>query len=60
MYDWHPQRRGELLMPEGSKPSIQQAVTVTSGSDVLEKLYREGRLKGKALEDAIQCYGESE
>ncbi len=48
-YDWAPGKRGELLMPEGSK-SIQQAVQVTG--DVLEKLYRAGRLTGSALEDA--------
>ena len=51
MYDWAPEREGELLMPEGSK-SIQQGVQITSTGNVLEKLYREGRLKGKALEDA--------
>ena len=50
-YDWEPGRRGELLMPEGSS-SIQQGVQVTSVGDVLEKLYREGRLTGSALEDA--------
>ena len=37
-------------MPEGSK-SIQQGVQVTSAGDVMEKLYREGRLTGRALED---------
>jgi len=51
LYDWAPGRRGELLMPEGSE-SIQQGVQVTSTGGVLEKLYREGRLKGKALADA--------
>ena len=48
-YDWAPGRRGDLLMPVGSR-SIQQGVQVTG--DVLEKLYREGRLTGRALEDA--------
>lgn len=55
VYDWAPGRRGELLMPEGSN-SIQQSVLLTSAGDVLEKLYREGRLKGKALEDAKVKY----
>ena len=66
MYDWAPGRRGDLLMPDGSN-SIQQSVLITSAGDVLEKLYREGRLKGQALADAaakladeLQAYGESE
>ena len=49
VYEWAPGRRGDLLMPVGSS-SIQQGVQVTG--DVLEKLYREGRLTGRALEDA--------
>lgn len=54
-YDWASGKRGDLLMPEGSK-SVQQAVQVTG--DVLEKLYREGRLTGQALDDARRTDGD--
>ena len=53
-YDWAPGKRGDLLMPEGSK-SVQQAVQVTG--DLLDELYRAGRLTGSALEDARRIDG---
>ena len=57
-YDWAPGKRGDLLMPVGSTSAIQQGVQVTG--DVLEKLYRAGRLTGSALDDALQRHDEGE
>ena len=55
MYDWHPEKRGTLLLPKGSD-SIEQGVTILAGSSALEILYKQGRLEGQAFIDAQGIY----
>lgn len=56
-YDWAPERKGDLLAPEGSK-SLQQTVVVgVMRHDVLRILFDGGRLYGRALLDARARYG---
>ncbi len=58
MYDWHPEKRGWLLVPEGSgSESVQQSVYVSSDDSALFVLYRQHRLQGKALIDAQERFG---
>lgn len=56
-YDWVPEREGNLLAPEGSKSIQQQVVARKHPHDVLRMLLDDGRLYGRALEDARTRYG---
>ena len=50
VYDWHPEKRGWLLMPQGSA-SIRHSVIVSGlcGHDVFLEMYERGHLTGQAL-----------
>ncbi len=58
LYDWHPEKRGWLLMPQGSA-SIRHSVIVSGlcGHDVFLEMYERGHLTGQALVGAIARYG---
>lgn len=60
-YDWLPDRRGKLLVPEGDRSAsteLNMAVYVafTADRDPLYLLYVADRLYGQALEDAREKY----
>ena len=58
LYDWHPEKRGWLLMPQGST-LLRQGVVLSElcGHDVFLEMYERGHLTGQALVDAIARYG---
>ena len=58
VYDWHPEKRGWLLMPQGSA-SIRHSVVLGGlcGHDVFLEMYERGHLTGQALADAMARYG---
>ena len=57
LYDWYPGRRGELLLPKGTK-SIQMTIvlSVADRDKLFRELYDGGRLTGRALDDARLKY----
>lgn len=55
LYDWSPRGRGWELKPKGVD-SIRARVFLGKNGADLRKLYRAGRLTGRALEDARMQY----
>lgn len=55
-YDWVPGQERKLLALEGSKSVQQQVVVGVMRHDTLRILFEDGRLYGRALEDARARY----
>ena len=58
-YDWVPGKDGKLLAPEGSSSILQQVAVGVMHHDTLRILFEDGRLYGRALEDAEKSYCET-